>query len=257
MRTVTNQRGQVITFDPEAHKYVSEGRVLISVTTVIKKYFPKFEGEEIAARLSKKSGRLISDILAEWAEKGRAASEFGNLVHKMCEVIVQNQNLEAANGLVNSPKSLAYLNALKITLKQFQVNYDFVESEKLIFSSYFGVAGTIDLILRNKKTDAIILVDLKTNKEIKRTAFGGERGYGPCSQLLNCNFSHYSLQLALYKELLLAEGYYSANTNIKTAILHLNLNGDDVDISKIETLDLTEQAKSILENERNNPTLQE
>ena len=77
----------------------------------------------------------------------------------------------------------------------------------IIYSKQLRIAGTIDVLALDKKTNQYHLIDWKTSKKIETSAFGGKVGIKPATNTIpDCNFYHYSLQLSLYRYLL--EEYY-------------------------------------------------
>ena len=62
-------------------------------------------------------------------------------------------------------------------IKEKQKNPDNIfHSEVIVFSKELSIAGTIDLLIHNKKTDAYHLLDWKTNKRIDQKSFGDKKG---------------------------------------------------------------------------------
>ena len=241
--------GTEILFQPDTHSYFVGETELISATSMIYAHFPLFDAQSIAAKKAKKDKTTAEALLVKWEEGRKEASALGNAVHLMAETILTKKDLNAADSLASSDRELKYLNALKHAIPKILRNYEVVELEKIVFSPQYLAAGTIDILLRNKKTGNLLVADWKTNKEIKFSSFRGERGHGPCSHLLNCNYIHYSLQLSLYKEILSQEGYYPG-TKIGCAIIHLDQQNDVVLFKQIDPKDLGREARAILESRR-------
>jgi len=64
----------------------------------------------------------------------------------------------------------------------------------------------------DKKTNQYDLIDWKTSKKIETSAFGGKVGTKPATNTIpDCNYSHYTLQLSLYRYIL--EEYYGLDIN--------------------------------------------
>lgn len=73
--------------------------------------------------------------------------------------------------------------------------------EERIFDEKLGLAGTYDAIV--SKEEKMYLVDWKTCRKIDKTS--QVKMLKPYHKLDDCNYSHYSLQLHLYKKML--QGY--------------------------------------------------
>ena len=55
------------------------------------------------------------------------------------------------------------------------------------------------MVFLDPKTGLVYICDWKRSKRICDRAFGGRTGWGPCSDLPDCNLSHYRLQLNTYR----------------------------------------------------------
>ncbi|MBK7867502.1 MAG: hypothetical protein IPJ75_11260 [Ignavibacteriales bacterium] len=51
--------------------------------------------------------------------------------------------------------------------------------ELIVFSEELGIAGTVDLLVYNPRTDKYDIYDWKTNKSIDEYGYGGKRGTRP------------------------------------------------------------------------------
>jgi ATP-dependent exoDNAse (exonuclease V) beta subunit len=72
-------------------------------------------------------------------------------------------------------------------------------TEWIIYDEDLKIAGTIDMLFKIKEK-RVAIFDWKCSKEIKFK--NSERAKFPLAHIDDCNFSHYSLQLNLYKFLL-------------------------------------------------------
>lgn len=100
-------------------------------------------------------------------------------------------------------------------------NYEFIEAEKMIFSPELKLSGTVDLIMRNKRTKNICVFDWKTNKKIDKENNWGDFGKEFLYHLDHCNYNHYSLQLNIYRKLLYREGYGDEFENAEMGLFHI------------------------------------
>lgn len=182
-----------------------------SCTNFIGEFFEKFDELAVATALSKKPqhmGKSIEHFLEEW----KHARDFGTRVHLEIEQSIKHQS--KSHNLSNQAQ-----NAL-LWVQNFlpQTRYEILP-EVLIYSEDLKLAGTIDLLIFDKKTQEYSLLDWKTNKRISKTAFNNKTGIHPQSQSIpDCNYIKYSLQLSLYRYIL--EKNYNL-TVAKQGIVHL------------------------------------
>ena len=70
-----------------------------------------------------------------------------------------------------------------------------------------AIAGTIDVLMKNKNSGEYVLIDWKTSKRIDKKSFKGKKGIRKeSSQIEDSKYNHYALQLSLYRYIL--EKYY-------------------------------------------------
>lgn len=140
-------------------------------------------------------------ILDAWDEENRKSCERGTRIHAELE---------------NS----FYKKGSNIDLRKYQIggtfeckkDYTNLDIENGVYPEYlihyiskdgkFAIAGQIDLLV--KKGNHIIIGDWKTNKEIKLKGYfdpsvrNTQKLKYPLTNLDDCNFSHYNLQLSTY-----------------------------------------------------------
>jgi len=235
IKTVKNPSGQKVIFNEEAHTYEVNERTLISVTTFIEQFFP-FDSEKISKKYAKKNNLNQADVLAQWKEK----SDLGHIVHLYAEKLFKEETLP---GSVN-PKVQKYFKMVNKTVIKLLKRFDFIDAEMIIFSESLGMAGTIDLLMRDRANGDIVIFDWKTNKEIKKEN-PWQNALEPIGHLMDCNWNQYQLQLNLYKWILIQEEYfpYPENdvmptaTNYRMALIHLSEN--KVEWHKVKDISLS------------------
>jgi len=89
--------------------------------------------------------------------------------------------------------------------------------ELRVFSPELRICGSIDGLFYHPRRKVYYMIDWKRAKAIRRQAFQGKRGKGPCAGMPDCNFSHYALQQNLYKWML------ERGTNGRITIAHMFL----------------------------------
>jgi ATP-dependent exoDNAse (exonuclease V) beta subunit len=223
-KTATHN-GLTCVFTEADHSYrIKEtGDLLTSVTTLIKKYTPQFNAVKMAQRMVDKKnakyvGMTVEEIIKQWEEKAEMASIEGTLLHSYAE------EWPKTKGWGFNP---LYYRVLLMTkqvdrlfpklLNRFKV----VESEKLVFSAELGLAGQIDLLMADEKTNEGIILDWKTNSRITDEDSGFGYMLEPIDHLKNCDVVKYGLQLGLYEKMLAEEGYYSEFNGYRKALIHI------------------------------------
>jgi len=245
-KTAIHPSGQKIYFDEEKHIYwMDDGTTFTSATKWLDSFFNEFNMEEVASRYARKHMIDIREVKAMWTRKGQLARDYGTAMHEYAEFVLTEQQNKIKNPTAKyvlseisqeAMRSTQSMNKILKEQKDFirkEINtrryvdmciqnmlkdYEFVESEKIIFSPEYKISGTIDLLLYHKKLKTYAICDWKTNEKI-RFDNPWQSGKGCINHLEDCNANHYYLQLNLYKQILLNEKYYDAN--IELFIIHI------------------------------------
>ena len=202
-----------ITLDRDNHIYNLQDYNDIkftSVTTFIGHFFEEFDAKKIAIKLVKTNMKYmhmsVEELMAQW----KHSADYGTIVHEELEEYIINGTS------VKEKKSLQGIEWLKKYM--MKSNYD-IYSECVIYSKELKLAGTIDLLLYDKNSDSYSILDWKTSKRINSKAFKNKKGNHPVtSNMDDCNFNHYALQLSLYRYLL--ETFYGLKIS-EHMIIHL------------------------------------
>jgi hypothetical protein len=155
-----------IWLEPENHRYILRDDPefeFLSSTRFIHSFFEPFDREAIAAKLLKMpkyAGFTKEDLFHEWSQ----SAVIGTKIHEEMEEYIKNKTDPKHK---KSISGVEWLNTnIPTTCKLY--------SEVIVYSKELRIAGMIDLL---KKTGTKAAT---TNIE-------------------DCNFNHYSLQLSLYK----------------------------------------------------------
>jgi len=201
-----------IKIDEEKHKYYLEDEPnidFISCTTFIYYFFKKFDTIGIANKLTATHPKYMDMTPQELVAQWDIIANDGTEIHKEIESYIKDKVYPKSNKSIAAVKWLDNIN-----LDRFEIY-----SEAVIYSKEIQIAGTVDLLLYDKVNNTLDVYDWKTSRQIETTSFGNKRGTTPAtSNLLDCNFNHYSLQLSLYAYIL--ENSYNLKIN-KLNILHL------------------------------------
>lgn len=207
--TVKNKlqkRAKDIQFNEELHRYNLQNDVLISVTTLIKKYTPEFDEDgSITARYAEKNNMTVEQVRELWDAKGKESADNGTKVHKMAEIIVPNFKDYGNIIKLDSTKEEERIIPILLEIgKQFE-GCELIP-ELVIYNKEFGLAGTIDLL--SHKDNAIDIWDYKTNsKPITEHNTFNKFMLEPISHIPAIDFYKYALQLSFYKYMLEQDGY--------------------------------------------------
>lgn len=203
-----------IQFIEKDHKYLIDGKEdNISVTKLIKEFFPIFDADVVIEKMQKKTNwkdsiyydKTVDEIKQEWREKAENASRLGTLLHKTIEKYYKKESINDS--------------LIKTEMDQFQkFNKEHIEinklkpfrSEWIVFDEKYHIAGSIDMIYIDEESKELHLYDWKRINKLKKNN-KYQKGLFPLHMFEDCNYFHYSLQLNLYKYIL--EQNYGHNVN--------------------------------------------
>ena len=242
--------------EPHIYTYLeddgTETPVGISVTTLIEKYENPFDEDRVAELKAKKEGISKQEILDKWHFDRDFACCKGTHTHAYNEYLWKQEELyeydkdkviEEFGKDVIEPVWDKLKKICDSFYKKFKDNLIPVGLEQVIGSRDYDIAGTIDFLAYSKKLDAIIIIDYKTNREIKKSSFNAIRMLSPLDDIPDCNYYHYSLQLAVYKNIL--EKETKLKVYPKKWLIWINENNDNFKLYECSNLD--DKAKEILE----------
>lgn len=204
----------------EPHRYYIDGSCanVTSCTTFLKAFFEPFDAvkqsestfrtKTFADCKHRPSYKLFgcqspADIRAVWKRNAR----LGTLMHANLEAYF---NGEPFTVLKENEKCFQQFKALFNDTDWVQ--WEPFRTEWSVFDPETLLAGQIDLAgLINRERGELVLLDWKRSENITDCNFarfgaaqnvGGCGGFGPCQNLENANFIHYSLQLNVYAYML-------------------------------------------------------
>ena len=215
-----------IFFTEKDHSYIdSNNKRYISVTTLISKAFPIFESEIIAEKCAKRDGLTTEEVLNKWEEKRVAAANNGTRLHENCEnYILGNLNKMLDPKDIN--EKIRFDAALRI-IKNIKEKYKpkSLEPEKLVFSPDFGIAGSIDLLVKISELKYIIFDWKVLSKDLSKVGYNNKTGcILPTLDIQDSNYWHYALQLQIYENILKAENYINQKAEVIRCLLVWNGN---------------------------------
>jgi ATP-dependent exoDNAse (exonuclease V) beta subunit len=202
-----------IAFKAEDHTYVSlngESINWISVTTLVSHFKKPFDAKKVAERVSKNKrskwyGLEPKEIQKIWDSESLRAVTLGTYYHNQREVdICSFASMERDGVTVPVIPPVDEYNGLKIA--PIQKLEPGVYPEHMVYLKSAGICGQSDLV--EVVNGQVNIIDYKTNKEIKTESYVDWEGKSdmltePVSNLDDCNFNHYALQLSVYMYIIL------------------------------------------------------
>ena len=172
MNNILNKDIQLV--EP-GHKYILSNNPDIkfqSVTEIIGGYFEPFDKDAIAEKLVSSHPKYrmmtVKDVISMWDAK----RDFGTKIHNEIETCLNDSDYPDKLDLYQYDIKTRY--ALD-WLKQFDLKYDLTTyPEVIIYSSEINIAGSIDVLLYNKKSDSYAIIDWKTSKKIDTMSFNNK-----------------------------------------------------------------------------------
>jgi ATP-dependent exoDNAse (exonuclease V) beta subunit len=184
-------------FDERSHTYTLDNKVLLPVTSVVESQFKKFNPSIVAANLektqatnetSKYFGMSRNQIMDLWKETGSESRDKGLQLHREIEEYYRYMQKPIQP---DRPDWQQFL--------QFATDHpDWVCIANEVKVYNHKVAGTIDAVFDTP--EGVVLVDWKRCKAIDFSGYG--MGVGVMKHVPDCNYSKYSLQLSLYRQLI-------------------------------------------------------
>ena len=241
--------------EPHVYTYIDEdgkeSEISISVTSLIEEYTNPFDQDMVALRKAKKEGISKEELLEKWQFENNLACFKGTVTHAYNEYLWKNELYNYDKDTIINEFGYDLIEPIwdKLTricdsfYNKFKDNLIPIGLEQVIGSIEYDIAGTIDFLAYSKKLDALVIIDYKTNKEIRKKSFNNERMLSPINNIMDCNYYHYSLQLAIYKYIL--EHETKLKVYPKKWLVWINENNNDYVL--YECADLDKEAEKLLE----------
>lgn len=200
-------------FEPKEHKYTSidpsDSTQWVSVTSLVSKYKKAFDAKLISSKSakSKKSkwfGMTPDQIQKAWKDEADKAIALGTWYHNQRESDI----LECAT-IDRHGYSLPVVKPIEIEGVKHAPDQKLgpgIYPEHFVYLKSAGICGQSDRV--EIAGDKVYINDYKTNKEIKTESYVNWEGIAemmlePVSNLPDCNYYHYALQLSFYMYMIL------------------------------------------------------
>ena len=120
----------------------------------------------------------------------------------------------------------------------------------MVWDKDYKLAGSIDMIFINIKSQELTIVDWKRSKEIRKTNGFGKCGNKDCIEHIpDSNFWHYSLQLGTYKHII-EKNYNKTVKEMYLVCLHPNNKNNNY--LKINVANLDDEINDLLQLRKQN-----
>lgn len=254
----------------ETHTYWCKGtRVATSVTGLLKRFFPQFDGPAIVGKnyakwkrdkgskynlliwylidvLKYDDDRCRQAICAAWTAAGERAAESGTAMHKDFQWIVE--------GLPPPQGETTEVRQFRNWLATFCENHG-LRPWRAEWNIYYAaadgtvlVAGQVDLVLRHREREEFLCVDFKNKNPAPkragapRTLLGEEAagrfteyGTGPFHEIPDTDFGKYSCQQNIYAHI--AATQYGIDFRDRMYLLQIHADLDEPHIVGVERMD--------------------
>ena len=233
-------------FFEEDHHYEYKGeRVGVSVTKLIEQYTNGFDAEMIAEKVAIRDGKTIQEVLDEWKYKNSFACEKGQNSHDFAQTIWSGTMYHGTT----FDGSTAFLGALEAIFQQarnfhndFEGKLMHLADEFVIGSAEYDIASAVDHLFVDKATGELVLVDYKTNSDIRKNEQYAKPMKAPLQHLKDTALNHYAIQISIYKYLI--EKYTGLEVS-RWFIVYMSENIGDYEI--IDVPYLKNEVETILE----------
>lgn len=174
----------------------------ISVTTLIHSYFKPFIPDNVIKSMmnspnwekSEYYGMAPEEIKNQWTESAR----LGTLMHESIEHFLDGKDIH------NDTKEFKLFKDFWSAFSQKYPQYKPYRLEWCVYDEDFrnglGLCGSIDAVLQDNNNN-LVLLDWKRTKKISEVN-EYDTGYPPFDDMDDCNLSHYTLQLNIYRHIL-------------------------------------------------------
>lgn len=202
-----------VTFQEKEHVYSFKGEPMsLSVTSLIGRYFEKFDADKIADKMI--SGRnwprreylhedgnpfTKQEIMDQWDSVGEIARNRGTWMHYNIERFLNDMA-----PALDIPEMQHFMAFHKEVLQNKQCKP--FRTEWRIAAPDLSLAGSVDLVLENSD-GSYVLLDWKRSKkvpfEMSASKAYGKFGGRPLTHIPDCDAAKYFLQLNMYRHILM------------------------------------------------------
>lgn len=221
-----------------------------SMTALIHSHSQPFDKEAMASRTAKKMGIPKQEVLDMWDFTNEFSKVKGTHIHAYNEYKWQGKEYTYPKEKIieqfgNDVLEPVWSQLTKIADKFYQDYKDRIIPiglELVVGDEELEICGSIDFLCYSIKLKSLIIIDYKSNKEIKFEPYNNQKMTGCLAHLDDCNYIHYSLQLNGYQYIL--EKKTGLKLNNEHFIVWINEKNNNYEI--IKTKNLYDEAKNML-----------
>lgn len=245
--TNRHEKDNQMHFDEPTHVYTVNGssKGIVSITKFHHEFFPHFDADLVIKKMmnsknwpsSKWHGMTAQEIKDAWNNNGKQSSEAGTAMHLGIEMFMNGAEHLVPAEVKDSIEWKYFTNYWKIDSEIWEP----FRTEWEVWNEELKLAGSIDMVFRNKNDGTYAIYDWKRSKEIKmENRF--ERGFGPMADYEACNYWQYTCQLNLYRWLL-EKDYGIKISEMALVVLH----PDNKNYKKYRLNRLEEEVEEMME----------
>lgn len=195
----------------DEHEYFNDSGVQYQgVTSLVSLYKQPFDQLAVAIRYAAKNGGTPEYWIGQWEAKKNNACDRGHTFHAHKEDLSMGRGVDTIRGAVKMVRNqnLYYHRESLYSLP------DGMYPELMLWDDGYKLAGTADKV--NIETSGgyryVDIDDYKTNEQIESVSYQFTNGdfkmmQYPVAHMMDCNLSHYELQLSFYMFVLERHGF--------------------------------------------------
>lgn len=153
----------------------------------------------------------FKEICQAWKDNGAFACNRGTEAHLQMQLCIEGEPYRC-----DDPEVLCGLRVLDLLPNEWEA----FAAEKEIYSDRADLAGSVDLIIRNTRTQQLAIIDWKCSDKLrdKLYSFGYKKQRAPMHHLDDSDGAQYALQLSIYRWILAEEYGYDVSCLILVSL---------------------------------------
>lgn len=208
----------MIDYDDSTHTYSWRGRRYLSATQLIELFSHEFKTKEQAEQYAYRHGQTPEFWMEQWRMTSDRAKERGNKKHNQREEITRYRSMDVSFGKAHRVQNISLYPDTPLSKLP-----DGIYPELMLWDHRYGIAGRSDKVIIETKRESFTMYkgdglmgrdvrytdveDYKTNRFIKMKSWRNHDGtyrmmLAPLTDLMDCDWWHYQLQLSLYQFML-------------------------------------------------------
>lgn len=224
-----------VVFYAKDHKYYDRDakKYLPSSTGVKKLFIEPFDANKWIPICAKKEDLTIEQLKKKWENLKLKGLQRGVFVHTFLESLFQQKfNKDLPTDLLTDKE----IKKLETASRNFWFDHSHLIpiAQELVISNHV-VAGQIDHLFYDPKTDEYMIYDIKTDKDIYKKPYGNL--LFPLQEYSATLLNQYNIQLSIYADI------FEEMTSIeisKIKIVWINDKNDNYEIIELDRMDLSE-----------------